>query len=220
VRKPNPSSDSGGIRTFADYSKDEEDRTNYYAGGEKSGLAIQDPNERKKNNNDTVSEVFKNAVKHGAVTPGEYVPPPEDRFQGSGFRLGNNPNENAYVIPSKPKVETRIKKILTFYKGGIFTIDDGPPRSFDDEDNRQFIEDINRGIVPYELERENPGKEVYVELIDKKSEDYKEQPKKIVAFSGSGNSLGGNITTTRTTNARNIAPRDIVFRSKHPNNKH
>jgi len=95
--------------------------------------------------------------------------------------------------------------LLTFYKGGIFTIDNGPPRNRNDPQNRNFIEDINRGIVPRELETENPGREVYVEFLDKKGEDYKEPPKpKIVAFSGSGQSLShttdnNNNNTDNTT---------------------
>jgi len=55
LRKENPppkkttNRETGGIKTFNDYNKkDEEEGTNYYAGGEKSGIAIQDPNDKKK----------------------------------------------------------------------------------------------------------------------------------------------------------------------------
>jgi len=51
---------------------------------------------------------------------------------------------------------------------------------------------VNNGVVPRELAAGAHGGELDVELIDKKTEEYKPPPSKPVsAFSGAGHSLGG-----------------------------
>lgn len=94
------------------------------------------------------------------------------------------------------------RKILTFYKSH-FTVDDGPPRAYDDPANQPFLDDINKGYfaqrlrrvfirlrrVPRELEREVGGEDLDVELIDKKTEEWKDVPKPFKAFQTEGNTL-------------------------------
>jgi len=61
---------------------------------------------------------------------------------------------------------------------------------------------VNNGVVPRELavlHKGIPG-ELDVELIDKKTEEYKPPPNKPVpAFSGAGHSLGGGADTSKVT---------------------
>jgi len=79
--------------------------------------------------------------------------------------------------------------ILTFWTD-CFTIDDGPPRKFKDSANAEFLNDVHKGVVPRELEALAQGADLNIELL-KKNEEYKPPPKpKVVAFSGSGQTLG------------------------------
>jgi len=154
---------------------------------------------------------MQNALKHGAKSINEYKEE-EQKFGGSGFKLGNTNNQSVYV---PPKQDTgRVKKILSFYKGGIFTVDNGEPRNISDEKNEEFMDQINRGEIPYEFSQEYPGREIHVEMIDKKHEEYKEPPKpKVQPFSGSGQSLGNN-TNNNNTNLdliQGIEPHEIVL---------
>jgi UBX domain-containing protein 1 len=64
------------MKTLADIKKDDEDdndRERYYAGGEKSGIQIQDPNAKRTDPKDIVSNVFEAAKK--------YVLPPSNNNQ-------------------------------------------------------------------------------------------------------------------------------------------
>jgi UBX domain-containing protein 1 len=50
-------------------------------------------------------------------------------------------------LPLKPQAapaQTPTNHIITFYRNGIFVVDDGPPRRVDDRANFQFIDTIGR----------------------------------------------------------------------------
>ena len=73
-------------------------------------------------------------------------------------------------------------------------MDAGPFRAFSDGANKQFLDEIGRGVVPTELEREAQGGELHVDLVDKRTTKYEppraEKPR-VAAFTGSGHALGG-----------------------------
>ncbi|KDO30593.1 hypothetical protein SPRG_04493 [Saprolegnia parasitica CBS 223.65] len=81
--------------------------------------------------------------------------------------------------------------VITFYADG-FTVDDGEYRRRDDENNREFLTAIERGVVPRELEAlHSRGQHVDISLVDKRTEQYKESAKpKYAAFAGEGQSMG------------------------------
>jgi len=82
--------------------------------------------------------------------------------------------------------------VLTFYKD-CFTVDDGAPRKLADPANKSFIDDVNNGVIPRELVSGAHGGVLDIELVDKKTEEYKPAPSKPVpVFSGSGHTLGGD----------------------------
>jgi len=169
---------------------DDEKRDSYYAGGEKSGIAILDPT---KQNRDVVDKVIESAKKHGAVPKNEVPAEEKEKFVGTGYTLGNTVDNSKVVVP-KPKPPGLKTVVLTFWKD-CFTVDDGPPRKFSDPANASFLADVQRGVVPRELGAIAGGADLNIELIEKK-EEYKPPPKpKVVAFSGSGHSLGGTSTS-------------------------
>jgi len=80
-------------------------------------------------------------------------------------------------------------------------VDDGPPRKLNDPANKGFLTDVNRGVVPRELEELAGGADLNIELL-RKNEEYKPPAKpKIVAFSGAGQSIGAVANSGSATKA-------------------
>lgn len=59
-----------------------------------------------------------------------------------------------------------------------FSIDDGPLRAYNDQQNKEFLNDVMMGRIPRELVREARGGEVMVNMEDHKDQPY-EAPKVI-----------------------------------------
>lgn len=182
----------------------DDDEKGYYAGGERSGQMIQDPRNRNENrdpgtshNDDDAagdpSTGLVNAILNRARTRAprpdaerEHFEGPQ-RFAGAGYRLGETEGR-----VDRPTIIGRrnVTRVLTFYANG-FRIDDGPLRRLDDPANEAFLEDVNRGVVPREMEEPDVG-DVSITLIDKKTEEYVEDSRPIVPFSGGGQRLDGS----------------------------
>lgn len=199
-----------GIATLSSLREnpEEDERDSYYAGGEKSGQVIQDPNKRKSQpgasgsasndgnnpsaegqtpeNPNLAEAIFERARERGPRTDEdrEAFDGPQN-FTGAGYRLGDSDRP----VNTGPDVVVRrnVTRNLTFFANG-FTIDDGPLRGFDDPENEAFLADVNRGIVPREMEEPGVG-DVSITLIDKKGEDYVAPKKRVVPFSGGGQRL-------------------------------
>jgi len=167
-QQPPANSNRGGITGFSDIKKEnpeEEKRNQFYAGGEKSGIAVLDPS--KQNRDQIVDQVFETAQKnHGAVSKNDVPAAPKEKFVGTGYTLGNNAEESKVVVP-KAKPAGLKTVILTFWTD-CFTIDDGPPRKYQDPANSAFLNDVNKGVVPRELESLAKGADLNIELIRKK----------------------------------------------------
>ncbi|RLN89340.1 hypothetical protein BBJ28_00026042 [Nothophytophthora sp. Chile5] len=85
---------------------------------------------------------------------------------------------------------TQPRHIITFYREG-FTVNDGPYRARSDPANRPFLEALERGHVPQELEGENRDESVEISLVDKRQEDFvAPPPPAYTAFSGEGQTMG------------------------------
>ncbi|GAM18783.1 hypothetical protein SAMD00019534_019580, partial [Acytostelium subglobosum LB1] len=209
-----PSAGRGAIRSLSDYNQEEEnddededdDKTQrYFTGGEKSGLMVESaPKQKKGDDNKMVEKVFESAKKQGATPEPEAAKPkPQPAFEGSGYVLGNTNAGGAKVESPKEKKdsEQQMEVKITFWQQG-FTLDDGPLRRFDDPQNREFLEAINRGVVPKELEAKAPQHQYQLQivLVDNRKQEYVEPPKpKYVAFSGGGQALGSGSSSTSTT---------------------
>ncbi|KAL7680145.1 putative UBX domain, SEP domain, Ubiquitin-like domain superfamily [Plasmopara halstedii] len=93
---------------------------------------------------------------------------------------------------------TQPRHVITFYREG-FTVNNGSYRARSDPANRPFLEALESGHVPQELEGENRQEPVEISLVDKRQEDYVEPPPPAyTAFSGEGQSMG---STTYATDA-------------------
>uniref|UniRef100_H2Z6V7 Uncharacterized protein n=1 Tax=Ciona savignyi TaxID=51511 RepID=H2Z6V7_CIOSA len=151
-------------------SSDEEEGQRYYAGGsEHSGELIVGP-PRKKNSNDQIKDLFKQAKDHGAET-----------VEAAGHK-------------AEGTLRNVVNVVLRLWSNG-FTVDDGPLRDFNDPNNAEFLQSVKKGQIPRELIRNAHGGEVHVDMEDHRQEEYKAPKKKIKPFSGQGHMLGRWVPT-------------------------
>ncbi|KAI8006031.1 Plant UBX domain-containing protein 4 [Camellia lanceoleosa] len=206
-KKPSGSR-TGGIRTLSDLNRpstdgsgsDSDDQPQeYYTGGEKSGMLVQDPSKV----ND-VDAIFTQARQAGAVEgPLENLHPSSSSrsFTGTGRLLSG---EIVSSAPQQPEVVTRN---IIFWSDG-FTVDDGPLRRLDDPENASFLESISKSECPKELEPADRRTAVHVNLM-RKEENFPIPEKHLLAFQGVGRTLSSTTTSTEPTVATtsfNTAP--------------
>ncbi|XP_059437518.1 plant UBX domain-containing protein 4-like [Corylus avellana] len=192
-KKPSKPSSSraGGIRTLSDLNRpsadsdsDSDSPQEYYTGGEKSGMLVQDPNKA----ND-VDAIFNQARQLGAVEgPIEQLGPSSSSssFTGTGRLLSG---ETVQAAPQQP--ESVVHNIV-FWSNG-FTVNDGQLRRLDDPENAAFLESIRKSECPKELEPADRRSSVHVNLI-RRNENCPEPEKRHVPFQGVGRTLGSSST--------------------------
>ncbi|XP_042518907.1 plant UBX domain-containing protein 4 [Macadamia integrifolia] len=193
-KKPSKPSTSRGIRTLSDLNRssgpgsddgDSDGPQEYYTGGEKSGMLVQDPSK-----GDDVDAIFNQARHLGAVErPVESLHPSSSSrsFTGTGRLLSG---ETVQTAPQPPEA---IVHNIVFWTNG-FSINDGPLRRFDDPENASFLKSIRNSECPEELEPADRSSAVHVNLI-RKEENFPEPQKQHVPFQGVGRTLGGNATS-------------------------
>ncbi|PKA52937.1 UBA and UBX domain-containing protein [Apostasia shenzhenica] len=183
-----PSGGGPAIRTLADLnrrpsgpgsSSDSDEPQEYYTGGEKSGMLVQDPT---KGNSD-VDAIFDQARQMGALQGPIEQQPSSRSFIGTGRLLSGETVPSASLPP-----ENIIHNIYLWTNG--FTVDEGPLRRFDDPANAPFLESIKKSECPKELEPADRRSAVHVNLI-RRGEDYPEPVKRLTPFQGVGRTLGG-----------------------------
>ncbi|KAG7959481.1 hypothetical protein I3843_10G072000 [Carya illinoinensis] len=209
-KKPSKPSGSraGGIRTLSDLNRpsadsdsDSDGPQEYYTGGEKSGMLVQDPSKA----ND-VDAIFNQARQLGAVEgPIEQLRPSSSssNFTGTGRLLSG---ETAQAAPRQP--ESVVHNIV-FWSNG-FSVNDGPLRRLDDPENASFLESIRNSECPKELEPADRRSSVHVNLI-RRNENFPEPERRHVPFQGVGRTLGSSSAPvtpepTVTSTTLNSAP--------------
>ncbi|CAI9755101.1 unnamed protein product [Fraxinus pennsylvanica] len=206
-KKPSKPSSSraGGIRTLSDLNRpsghdsdsDSDGPQEYYTGGEKSGMLVQDPSK----GND-VDAIFDQARQLGAVQgPLENLNPSSSSrsFTGPGRLLSGETAPSA--APQQP--ESVVHNIV-FWRNG-FTVNDGPLRRLDDPENAPFLESIRKSECPKELEPADRKSSVHVNLI-RRDENCPEPEKRQVPFQGTGRTLGSSSSTETVVESSVSAP--------------
>ncbi|KAL3521915.1 hypothetical protein ACH5RR_014749 [Cinchona calisaya] len=205
--KPSTSgrSGSGRIRTLSDLNRpsagndsdsDSDGPQEYYTGGEKSGMLVQDPS---KDNN--VDAIFEQARQMGAVQgPLENLRPSSSSrsFTGTGRSISGE------VVSSAPQQPEALVHNIVFWRNG-FTINDGPLRRLDDPENAPFLESIRKSECPKELEPADRRSPVTVNLT-RREENYPEPEKHHVPFQGVGRTLGSSSSTPEVPEPTVTAP--------------
>ncbi|KAJ4871851.1 Plant UBX domain-containing protein 5 [Raphanus sativus] len=174
---------AGNIRTFADLNPSPDEGQEYYTGGQKSGMMVQDPNKAK-----DVDALFEQARQSAVDRPVEPSRSASTSFTGPSRMLSGEP------VPSSPQREQDQPRVvmhtITFWRNG-FTVNDGPLRSFDDPENATFMASIVRSECPRELEPEDRKIRVHVNLV-KRDDNYTEPTKPKTPFQGVGRTLGAS----------------------------
>jgi UBX domain-containing protein 1 len=193
---------------------DDDGKQDLFAGGEKSGLAVQNPDDIKK-------KIIEKAMKGKPVDREE----PKQRpsyFTGAARTLGGDDTPSQVIeppaVPQSPRRAQRVDRVLHFWNNG-FSVDDGDLYSTDDPRNAEILNGIRQGRAPLSIMNVMPGQEVDVE-IKQHQEDYVRPKKKYVPFAGQGNRLGSptpgapsmpgsftNTTTSRPPSTTNEPPK-------------
>ncbi|KAK0660098.1 hypothetical protein QBC41DRAFT_331135 [Cercophora samala] len=192
-----------------DENSDEEGRRgprDLFAGGEKSGLAVQDPGQRSSDPRRLINDIVAKARANATERDPDSSPaagPSSSRFSGSGQTLGGDGVESRSIpsargasaaAPEGPAQE----RILHIWRDG-FSIDDGELRRFDDPQNSSDLDMIRNGRAPIHLMNVRMDQRVDVKL-QQHEENYRPLPKIYRPFGGEGRRLGspvpGEVTPT------------------------
>ncbi|KAG8529752.1 UBX domain-containing protein 1 [Bacidia gigantensis] len=188
---------AGGHAGHSHEDDDEDDddggNPNMFAGGEKSGLAVQNPDDLKKK--------ILDRARRGLQRPGGDDPrQAESNFRGAARTLGGDdapsqeiPDPNA-AAPRRPEL---VQRRLHFWADG-FSVDDGPLYRFDDPKNAQILAQIKLGRAPTHILNVTHDQEVDVHLEQHK-EKYVQPKKKFKPFEGGGQRLGSPSPADRET---------------------
>lgn len=172
-----------GFSSFGPAPEKDKKSNEYYTGGHSSGVAVQGRDETGAH----VTERLTQQVRENNVVGERPADVKQPSFLGQGQSLDGRKAEG------EKKREQPVVRVLTMYEDG-FTVDKGPFRSFTDPANKEFLDEVGKGIIPRELEQEAHGSELHVDLVDKRTEKFKAQPQekpKVEAFAGHAQSLGG-----------------------------
>lgn len=190
-----------------DDEDDGRDPQDFFAGGEKSGLAVQNP-DRGQGGGDHFNNIMNQARQNRPRPPlgddddEDEAPQPERRsnFTGRAQTLGGDDAPSRTIedptaassssaIPQSAASLPRVTRTMHLWSDGV-SIDDGPLFRFDDPANQQIMDQINRGQAPLHMLDVQPGQEVDLQLDPHKGENYVKPKPKYKPFSGSGQRLG------------------------------
>ncbi|KAF5347729.1 hypothetical protein D9756_010227 [Leucocoprinus leucothites] len=191
---------------------DENDkRENWFAGGERSGISVQNPNRQRDSpfaagGGDLVRELLRRAAEGGGAAPQEPQSSGGFRvFSGGGHTLGSDEVDSSYIPdPNAPAEEEVVTRTITLWQDG-FQIEDGDLMRFDDPNNAQIIADLNAGTAPLHLLNVRPGQPVELRINPRQQEPYS-PPQGVRAFRGSGHRLGAPVPEPAAGSSSNAMP--------------
>ncbi|KAI5121741.1 hypothetical protein M0805_009031 [Coniferiporia weirii] len=186
---------SGGPASSDDDDDDESGGENWFTGGERSGLSVQNPNSRQNvPGGDLVKGLLKKAAQAGPPPSVPDSPASRGAFSGSGHTLGSDDVESQVIPdpnapPERPATEQpRVVRHLTFWRNG-FSVEDGPLLSY--TENQDTLEAINRGQAPQDILGVQYGQPVELRVARRTDDDYTPPPPRpLQAFDGAGHRLG------------------------------
>jgi UBX domain-containing protein 1 len=170
-------------------------RGDLFAGGEKSGLAVQDPsadNSAKK----LIDDIVKKAKANTSRPDSESSAPSASRFRGAARTLGGDGVESRMIPdplegleePRQPANQEPQTRTLYLWRDG-FSIDDGPLHRFDDPENAADLALIRQGRAPLHLMNVSYDQPVDVKL-EQRDENWHQLPRIYRPFGGAGRRLG------------------------------
>ncbi|KIK93261.1 hypothetical protein PAXRUDRAFT_829151 [Paxillus rubicundulus Ve08.2h10] len=199
----NPSS-AGPPRPSMPHTDDDDDsdgedkeRETWFAGGERSGISVQNPNAQARGpapGGRMVQDILRRAAETSAARAPQGAVPhvTSTAFRGGGHTLGSDEVDSNFIPdPDAPQddEEDVVQRNITFWRNG-FSIEGGEFYDYADPENERLLAEINTGRAPLSVLNVRPGQPVEVIVSKRTSEDYVPEKR---AFSGSGNRLGSPV---------------------------
>ncbi|CDK25504.1 unnamed protein product [Kuraishia capsulata CBS 1993] len=186
--------------SFADLRSDDEadDKTdtNFFTGGEKSALQVEDPN--KKDPLGIVGDLLRKAQESANepdTRPSATQQANPRQFKGTGYKLGSEDVPSQTIPDPHAHLRQPLEKVtrtITFWKEG-FQVGDGKLYRYDDPANAAYLNELNSGRAPLALLDVQFGQDVDVNVMKRLDEDYKPPKRKLGGFVGSGHRLGSPV---------------------------
>ncbi|KAI5284957.1 hypothetical protein KEM54_000928 [Ascosphaera aggregata] len=169
-----------------------------FAGGEKSGLAVHNPDDLKR-------KIIEKAHEPLASRP---KTPPATNFIGPARTLGGDDVPSREVEPTTPATREHVRRFLHFWSNG-FSIDDGELYDTANPAYAEILNHIRHGRAPLAIMNVTRDQEVDVEIVQH-TEAYKPAPKKWKPFSGAGHRLGSHtpviVSSSSSSSSRPTSP--------------
>jgi len=210
------------LQRGGDDDEDEDDKDqDLYAGGEKSGLAVENPDSRGSGGpvdhfKNIMNQARANRDRPGGEDDAEQ-PQQSANFTGRAQTLGGDDAPSQVIEDPVTNVRgagarqslPRVTRTMHLWADGV-SIDDGPLFRFDDPANQDMMTQINQGRAPLSLLDVQPEQEVDLNLMPHKDENYVKPKEKYKPFGGQGQRLGsptpGPAPSSSATTSRATAP--------------
>ncbi|EGW34465.1 uncharacterized protein SPAPADRAFT_59889 [Spathaspora passalidarum NRRL Y-27907] len=205
-------SGSGRLRTLRDLNDDggddsaDEKDMNYFTGGEKSGLQVENPNkDRRKggnsqNDQSIIDQIFQRAKEQTNQPddrPSAGDEPQQPKFSGRGFKLGDGNEPSQEIADPNANIfrPTKVNREITFWKQGFTVGETGELHRYDDPRNASILQELNQGRVPMSILDVEFGQDVDVSVFKKTDEEWKPPSlsRKAAGYFGKGQRLGSPV---------------------------
>ncbi|KAI8823248.1 SEP-domain-containing protein [Chytriomyces cf. hyalinus JEL632] len=193
-------------------SDDDDKPQQFFAGGEKSGVAIQGPPKGKNLVKDIMGKAANADSQETQQTP--------SYFSGSGHRLGTENDEpslsSSPVATQQPQQQTQrqelhepVERRLTFWQDG-FTVEFGALMRYDDPANEALLQAINNGTAPLSLLNVLPGQQVTVNIEEHLSEPWTKEAADNEVPAEIASALPGGFPSSSSSSSSSAAPAPAV----------
>ncbi|KAG2135653.1 hypothetical protein BD769DRAFT_1627081 [Suillus cothurnatus] len=184
----------GGPQVDDDDDDENKEGENWFAGGERSGISVQNPNSASARPG---GRLVRDILRQAAEAAGP--------FSGGGHTLGSDEVESSYVPDptAEDGEDDLVVRNLHLWRDG-FSLEDGPLMRYDDPGNQELLRSIQQGTAPVSFMNVSPGQRVNLNVATRLSEEY--VPPKMGNFSGSGQRLGAPTPAAATPGAAHLMP--------------
>lgn len=159
----------------------------WFAGGERSGISIQNPNSGHPGGR-LVRDILRQAAA-GGMAPLPDADRAAGPFSGGGHTLGSDEVESTFVPDpnAKDSEDEIVARHLHLWSDG-FSLEDGPLMGYNEPGNQELLKSIQQGTAPISFMNTTPGQRVDLIVSTRPNEAY--VPPKRGNFSGAGQRLG------------------------------
>ncbi|KAI0321545.1 ubiquitin-related domain-containing protein [Amylostereum chailletii] len=192
-----------------DEDKPEDQRETWFAGGERSGLSVQNPDSPRRGGpargpaGNLIEQMLRRAKEGGVAN--EEVPGTAGStyFSGSGHTLGSDDMESTF-IPDPNAIQgdeiPEVTRHLNLWRNG-FSVEDGELMSYDDPAHQQILHDINAGLAPPAILNVQNNQRVQMIVAKRLHEDYIPSTRagSSAVFTGAGHRLGSPVPDVSAT---------------------